>query len=493
MKGKIRCAICGIRHETNTFSTLKTELENFRVRRGEEILQDGLFSSFEEVEWVPTLLAGAPPHGLVSRETYLKLKEELLERLSDALPLDGVYMPLHGAMEVGEIGDGESDLVGSVRELIGEEVPIVASLDLHGNIAPAFAEKANLLTAYRTTPHVDGFQTGMRAVRHLIRCVKEGIRPVNVLVKIPLLLPGEYAITDVEPSRSLYASLRDVESEDGIMDASILIGCAWTDSPHTSVSVIVVAEGEEKVQRARELAFGLAREIWNRRWEFGPEVETLPVEEAIRKAMTAKEHPVVISDSGDNVTAGGAGDMPILLEKLLELGATDAVIAGITDPDAVAGCIQAGVGSEVTLKVGGKLDEVNGYPIEVKGIVENIDPPSLVLLKVEGVRVMLIPDRRPIVALDDFDRVGINPLEQRIIVVKLGLLFSQIREIARRSIMALSPGFTSLRLDQLPYRRIRRPIFPLDGDLSGVMIGCSAAPPVNGSIRLSSEFGPGGV
>ncbi|HEX28860.1 TPA: microcystin degradation protein MlrC, partial [Candidatus Poribacteria bacterium] len=91
MKGKIRCAICGIRHETNTFSTLKTELENFRVRRGEEILQDGLFSSFEEVEWVPTLLAGAPPHGLVSRETYLKLKEELLERLSDALPVDGVY------------------------------------------------------------------------------------------------------------------------------------------------------------------------------------------------------------------------------------------------------------------------------------------------------------------------------------------------------------------------------------------------------------------
>ncbi|HID55469.1 TPA: M81 family peptidase [Candidatus Poribacteria bacterium] len=464
MKGKMRCAICGIRHETNTFSTLRTELENFRIQRGEEILQDGFFKSFKEVEWVPTLLASASPHGLVSREAYLKLKEELLERLSDKLPVDGIYMPLHGAMEVEEIGDGESDLVGSVRRIVGEDVPIVASLDLHGNIAPAFSQAANLLTAYRTTPHVDGVQTRIRAVKHLIRCVKEGIRPINLLVKIPLLLPGEYAITDVEPSRSLYARLQEVELEDGIMDASILIGCAWTDSPHASVSVIVVAEGEGEVQKARELAFGLAREIWSRRREFGPEVETLPVEEAIKEAMKAEKRPVVISDSGDNVTAGGAGDIPILLEKLLELGASEAVVAGITDPDAVARCVQAGEGSEITLKIGGKLDRINGYPIEVKGVVENLDPPSLALLKVNGVRIMLIPDRRPIVTRDDFDRAGVNPLEQQIITVKLGLLFSEIREIARRSIMALSPGFTDLRLDRLPYRYITRPVFPLNGD-----------------------------
>jgi microcystin degradation protein MlrC len=420
MMGKgIRCATCGIRHETNTFSTLRTELEDFRVMRAGEVKLGEFWSSFEDIEWVPTLLAGASPHGLVSKDAYVKLKQELTDRIRDIMPVDGIYMHLHGAMEVEEIGDGESDLVNGVREVVGSDIPIVASLDLHGNIAPAFAESTNVLTALRTAPHVDGSQTERRAVKHLVRCVRDGIRPVNVLIKIPLLLPGEYAITEIEPARSLYAKLWDIESEPGILDASILIGCAWTDSPYTSVSVIVVAEKDAR--RAREYAISLARDIWMRREEFGPEVETVPVEEAVRKAIGAKERPVVISDSGDNVSAGGAGDIPLLLEKLLDAEATDAVVAGLTDPDAVARCAQAGAGSEVSLSIGGKLDKVNGYPLEVTGVVEHIDSPSLAVLSVEGVRVILASDRRAFTSLRSFQQAKIDPLEQQIIVVKVGL------------------------------------------------------------------------
>lgn len=459
---KIRCAICGIRHETNTFSTLRTELEDFRVTRAEEMQLGEFWSSFEGIEWIPTLLAGARPHGLVSKNAYLKLRQELISRLCDAMPLDGIYMHLHGAMEVEEIGDGESDLVKGVREIVGSDVPIVASLDLHGNIAPAFAESTNVLTALRTAPHVDGSPTERRAIGHLVRCVKEGIRPANVLVKIPLLLPGEYAVTETEPARSLYAKLWDIESEQGVLDASILIGCAWTDSPYTSVSVIVVAE--EDTQKAYEYAAALANDIWMRRDEFGPEVETASVEEAVEKAMKAKEHPVVISDSGDNVTAGGAGDIPLLLEKLLDAGATDAVVAGLTDPDAVTLCAQAGVGSAITLNIGGKLDRVNGYPLNVTGIVEHVDPASLAVLRIEGLKVILASDRRAFIDSSTFEQAKIDPLEQKIIVVKVGLLFSDIRDIAQKAIMALSPGFTTLLLKQLPYKRIVRPIFPLDGD-----------------------------
>jgi len=461
-KKKIRCAICGIRHETNNFSSLRTELENFRVLRGKEIQLGESWSSFEDVEWVPTLLAGASPHGLVSKEAYLKLKEELINRLHDELSYDGIYMNLHGAMEVEEIGDGESDLVKGVREVVGSDVPIVASLDLHGNISPAFAESTNVLTALRTAPHVDGSQTERRALEHLMRCVKDGIRPANVLIKVPLLLPGEYAVTEVEPARSLYAKLPEIESKEGILDASILIGCAWTDSPYTSVSVIVVAE--EDIQKAHEQATSLARDIWERREEFGPDVETIPVEEAIRKAMSAKARPFFISDSGDNVTAGGAGDIPIILEKLLDAGANDAVIAGLSAPDAVTICIQSGVGSKVTLNVGGQLDKVNGYPLEVTGIVEYLNPPSLAVLKVGGVKVILTTDRQAFTTLHSFEQAKINPLEQKIIVVKLGYLFAGLRNTAKGAVMALSPGFTSLLLEQLPYKHITRPIFPLDGD-----------------------------
>ncbi len=456
----MRLGICGIRHESNSFSTMRTELENFHVLRGEEILREEFWNSFEGVEWVPTLVARASPHGLVSKGAYLKLKDELINQLSDDLPVDGVYMSLHGAMEVEGIGDGESDLVGSVREIVGSDVPITASLDLHGNIAPAFAESTNALTAMRTSPHVDGYDTRKRAVEHLIRCVREGIRPANVLIKLPLLLPGEFTVTEIEPTRSLYAKLWDIESEAGILDASILIGCAWTDSPYTSVSVIVVAEDDR--QMAYQRANSLAHEVWERREEFGTEVDTVSVEEAISKAMREQVRPVVISDSGDNVTAGGAGDTTIFLEKLLEAKANDAVVAGITDPEAVNLCAQAGAGSEVTLKLGGKLDRINGHPLEVTGIVEHTDPPSLAVLRIGGVKVILISERRAFSELRSFERAGINPLEQRIIVVKVGLLFSEIRDIARKAIMALSPGFTSLMLEELPYKRIKRPIFPLD-------------------------------
>ena len=458
----MRCILGGIRHETNTFSTLKTDLENFHVTRGSEIQLGDFWKSFENIEWVPTLFAGASPHGLVSKDAYLKLKQELINRIRDAMPVDGVYMSLHGALEVEEIGDGESDLVDSVREVVGSDVPISVSLDLHANVAPALAKSTNAMTAFRTAPHIDGFETEKRAVGHLIRCLKEGIRPVNILIKLPLLLPGEFAVTEVEPARSLYSKLPQIESEQGILDASIVIGCAWTDSPYNTVSVIVVAE--EDSRNARECADSLANDIWAHRKEFKADTETATIDETVAEAMRSKEHPVFISDSGDNVTAGGAGDIPIILEKLLDAGATDAVVAGIADADAVKQCIQAGVGSVIKLNIGGKLDKVNGYPLEVIGTVEYLNQPSLAVLKVRGVKVILASDRRAFTSAHDFEQAKINPSEQKIVVVKLGYLFADLRPITRKSIMALSPGFTTLLLNQLPYKRIIRPIYPLDGD-----------------------------
>lgn len=459
---EIRCAICGIRHETNTFSTLKTELKDFHISRGSEIKLSEYWNSFENVKWIPTLSAGASPHGLVSKSAYLKMKDDLIGLLKDNLPLDGIYMSLHGALEVEEIGDGESDLVKTVREIVGWDIPISASLDLHGNIAPALANSTNILTALRTAPHVDGSLTERRAIGHLVKCLKDGFQPVNIMIKIPLLLPGEYAVTEIEPASSLYARINDIETQEGILDASILIGCAWTDSPYNTVSVIVVAK--EDNQKARDCAESLANEIWTRRTEFGPEVETVSVEEAIKKAIESKENPFFISDSGDNVTAGGAGDIPLILEKLLNADATDTVIAGISGPEAVKLCIQAGVNSRITLNIGGKLDKINGYPLQVTGIVEHINPPALAVLKVKGVRVILTSDRRAFTGPYSFEQTNIDPMKQKIIVVKLGYLFADLRSIARKSVMASSPGFTSLLLDTLPYKRIIRPVYPLDTD-----------------------------
>ena len=458
----MRLAICGIRHETNTFSPLRAGIEDFDVRRGDEILADGPWRAFDNVEWAPTLVSKAQPHGLVLREAYEAMAAELVERLCRVSPVDGVYLDLHGAMEVEGMGDGERDLVCRVRDAVGDEIPIVASLDLHGNLAPEVVEKTNVLTALRTAPHVDRRETQTRAIGHLVRCLKEDIRPANAIVRLPMVLPGEHAATGVEPARSLYAGLQEAEAQPDVMDASIMIGCAWTDSPFTSAAAIVVSEHSEA---AGEHAKRMAREIWRRRDEFAPDVVTLSVEDVVRRAVRETRSPVFLSDSGDNVTAGAAGDVPLVLKTLLDNGAPDAVVAGIADAGAVTRCLDAGVGAGLTLTVGGKLDRVNGSPLEVTGRVVSMNPPRIAVFQVEGVRVVLTADRMPFLDLGAFEEANVNPREHEIVVVKHGYLAPELREIAGTSLMAVSPGCTTLALANLSYERIRRPVFPLDEDV----------------------------
>lgn len=458
----LKILLGGILHETNTFSTLRTRIEDFQVKRGFEFMGEKPWCDFKNVEWAPTLIAYAPPHGLVEKSAYLNLKDEMLNRLSVLLPADGILLDLHGAMEVEGIGSGEADLVKNIREIVGEKVPIIASLDLHGNISHELAESTNLLTAFRTAPHVDSMQTKTRALTHLIRCIKKIHNPVNVLVKIPMILPGEFAVTNIEPAKTLYNRLNEIERMEGIIDASILIGCAWSDTPNTSLSITVVAAERKYVKQARELAERLAHEIWDRREEFKPEIKPLPVDEAVEEALRCREWPIIISDTGDNVTAGGAGDTTILLEKLLQAKAGGLLVNSIADSQAVYACAQAGEGSKISLELGGKLDRFNSQPINIKGMVKHIDYPKLAIVKVEDVEIIITSKRKVFTTIDEFKEAGINPFRKRIIVAKLGYLFSDLRKIAKRNIWALTPGFTSLQIEKLPYARVKRPIYPLD-------------------------------
>jgi len=178
---------------------------------------------------------------------------------------------------------------------------------------------------------------------------------------------------------------------------------------------------------------------------------------------------VFLSDSGDNVTAGGAGDLTLVLAQLLAAQAPDAVVAGIADAEAVARCATAGVDARVTVAVGGKLDWVNGSALEVTGVVRHLHPaeaPTLAVLQVEGVQLVVTTDRRAFASFAAFRQAGIEPLAHKIVVVKLGYLFPELRDNAPRAIMVQSPGFTDLRMEALPYRRVRRPIYPLDREMT---------------------------
>jgi microcystin degradation protein MlrC len=471
-KQGMRIAVGGIAHESNTFTPVWTDYRDFRVARGTRMFEGRLrhLLGIDGIELVPSFGAQTVPGGILRGSAYRDLKDELLNELKAVLPVDGVYLSLHGALEVEGIGDGESDLVSSVRGLVGRDVLVSVSLDLHANVSPELVDQADIVTAFRTAPHRDLAETRERAVRLLARSLREGLRPVSALAKPPVLLAGESAVTDVEPARSLYARLPEIDRIPGVLDSSLLIGCAWTDSPFTSTSVIVIAERDQAL--AQRHADELARRVWARRREFALDVEAASVDESIRLATAASERPVFISDSGDNVTAGAAGDMPLLAERLVALGATDALVAGLADPAAVRQCAAAGVGAEVQLSIGGKLDRANGKPFAAKARVQHLSSqsadrdgePDTAVVRVGGASIVLTSDRRPFVDCAGITRAGVDPMTQKIVVVKLGYLFPDLRQRAARAIMALSPGTSDLRLERLPFEHLRRPIFPLDGE-----------------------------
>jgi microcystin degradation protein MlrC len=466
----LRILAGGIMHETNSFSPILTSYQDFllnreRARYADEAGTLAPFDGAHGIELVPAFVASAQPGGLVRRETYEQLKSELLAEFAAGLPADGLLLDLHGAMEVEEIGDGESDLLRAVRELVGEAMPIAVSLDLHGNISPVLIEGAQILTAYRTAPHRDAPATRRRALGLLVQAIRGGTWPTAAMVKLPLVLAGEAAVTDVEPARSLYAQLATITDTPGVLDASLMIGCAWTDSPFARVSIIVVAEHDHAL--AERTAATFAGQVWQLRGQFGYAVEALGADAAIQQAIHSTVRPVYLSDSGDNVTAGAPGDSAHMLARLVAAQATDTLVAGLVDAPAVVACCSAGVGATISLELGASLDPSSGPPQAFEAVVEHVEAGetqgkgATALVRIEGIRVILTAERQAFTERAGIVAHGVDPQAQQIVVVKLGYLFPDLAAHAPRAIMVMTPGATSLRLETLPYQRIGYPVFPL--------------------------------
>ena len=462
----MRIFVGGIMHETNSFNPIPTRVDDFVIARGDDLLDDPGVAPHcgGDVDIVSGFLADAIPSGPIEGETYQYFKGSLLRAIEEAGALDGICLFLHGAMLIEDIDDGEVDLLRSVRNLVGDEILISVSLDLHGNIAAEIAGLANICTAYRTAPHVDMEDTRGRAVALLIDSIRRSLSPRVVVQKIPVMIAGDPAITSEKPASTLYARLDDIDRKDGILNSSLLIGYSWNDSASIGSSVIVTASDVERLDVARSEAAKLAAEFWNVRGEFRFTVPAGSIDETIEMSNSCHETPTFISDSGDNVTSGAAGDIPMFIERLLALGTRKTVYAGVIDPEAVNACRKAGVGSKVSIALGGKLDTINGTPLAVDGRVVNVVDEGVVLA-IDHIEVIVARRRTAFTTLDSFKAFGVDPMHREVIVVKLGYLFPELAAVAARSFIAISPGFASQKLD-LPYKRIPRPIYPLDPDMT---------------------------
>jgi microcystin degradation protein MlrC len=429
------------------------------------------------VEIVPTVAAGAMPGGVVAQPVYEEFKAAVLDAAHD---VDGVCLFLHGAMRAEGVDYAEDLLLRDLRARLGPDIPVSVALDMHANIMPDMAANANALVAYHTAPHDDAYETGEAAARMLLAMLERGVRTAVGFAKIPFLLPGEMAQTSLEPMAGMMRLVSEIEARPGVLSASLANGHCWADVPDVVVAAVVVTDGD--AQRAQDFANELASTFWARRAEFGVSAEAYPMDEAIAVALAAPESTVFLSDSGDNPGAGGTTDVPLLLGKLIEAGASNVLIAGIWDAVAVAECAAAGVGERVTLSVGGKLDTRHGTPLEISGTVRLLSDGLIyrgallqergrarlgpvAVVNVDGIDVILSSTRLSFEDPVQLHRLGLEALDYKIVVLKRGYLTTPFQLIAPRSILAFTPGATNCDVTQMEFVRLKRPAYPLEPEM----------------------------
>jgi len=475
-----RIAIAGIAIESSTFSPAVSEMDAFRVSRGEEIFNLYPFFSKDSLnrnraEWFPALYARSLPGGAVTRETYESLVTEMLDMLRENMPYDGMFFDIHGAMSVVGLDDPEGDLISRIREVIGQETMISTSMDLHGSVTWRLAENTDLITCYRLAPHDDAMESKKRTVDNLLERLESGLgKPkYKAWVAVPILLPGEKTSTRVEPAKSLYEKVAPIADSDGVVDAGIWIGYAWADEPRNQAYVMVTGDDQQKVTDGAEY---LATSFWDVRKEFDFIAPTATLKESLEKAIKSDKRPFIISDMGDNPTAGGAGDVTWTLREILsrpEFKNEDGpslIYASIPGPEFVEMAVKSGVGAEVEGYAGAKVDDRFAPPILLKGMVTAIEhgdqhAQTEVVVKVGSVSVIVTKRRKPYHREVDFTNLGLNPRETDIVVVKIGYLVPELYEMRADWIMALTPGGVDQDLDRLEFKRINRPMFPFDRDM----------------------------
>ncbi|RJL35325.1 M81 family metallopeptidase [Bailinhaonella thermotolerans] len=471
MSRPLRVAIGGVHIESSTFSPHRSGAADFEVTRGQALLDRYGWRGepwAAGVEWVPLVHARALPGGAVEPAAYEAWKEEIVRGLAEA-PVDGMLLDIHGAMSVAGRQDAEGDLIAAIRAVIGSGPLVSAAMDLHGNVSPALFDGCDLLTCYRTAPHVDVWETRERAARNLVEALRRGGRPHKALVHVPILLPGEMTSTRVEPARGLYARIPEVEARPGVIDAAIWIGFAWADEPRCRGAVVVTGTD---ARAAEEGARELGRAFWDARDEFAFVAPAGTMDECLDAALKDDAaRPYFISDSGDNPGAGGADDVTYALERMLARpeirdGRVRAVYASLFDPEAVAGLEGLAVGAPVRVRAGGRLDARPPGPLLLEGTLEALadDPDGgrVASVRVGGLSVFLTSRRMQYRLLESYRRLGVDVAGAGIVTVKIGYLEPELFDAAAGWMLALTPGGVDQDLHRLPYRHLERPIFPLD-------------------------------
>lgn len=485
-----KIAIGSIFTESNHLGGAPTDLACFaryELRRGNEILEQqtgtvgGMLSVLRErqADVAPLLVASACPGGPLTAACYRQLKSEMLERLQAAGPVDGVLLALHGAAAAEDVGDLEGDLLQAVRNRVGPRMPIVGTLDLHAHVTGQMIACADALLAWETYPHKDAYSTGVRGARMLLDIVTGKCRPAMALAKVPVVVGGVLGHT--EGPGPFADVMRFAKSHEGrVLSTSVFLVHPYLDVPDMGGGGLVITDND--LPGAVSLAEQIARRYWERRFDLDPPVST-PAE-AIRRGLALEGGPVLLVETADCCGGGATGDSVATLKALLEIAPQSAALVPVVDPEAAAQCHQAGVGREVKLTLGHKLDRRWGQPLAVTARVARIgagqfrytggiwegqlgDMGPCAVLHIGPIQVLVASHATYDWADEQFRALDLDPSQAKFVVVKNPMNYRLgYAGLMRQAFLLDTPGPTPAVLHHVNFQNIQRPYYPADRDIA---------------------------
>ncbi|WP_031496074.1 M81 family metallopeptidase [Bryobacter aggregatus] len=476
-----RVAVACLMHESNSFHSRKTRYEDFHflpreVERWKNSSTE-VAGFIEEslgrgMEILPLLHGGATPSGPVERASFEQLAGEIVQALHGA-SFDAVYLALHGAMFAEGFPHADEEIVRRVRHEIGPAVPLVVTHDFHANLPPGLLELCDALVVYQQNPHLDTKERGERAARILADMLSGAVRPVQRMVKPPMLWNIVHQNTYRPPLQAITEASIALEREPGILAVSVVGGYQYNDVPFLGPSVVVIADGDG--ERAAREAQRLSEQMWAAHESL--HFDLPDAAKAVRDALSATEFPVALFDVGDNIGGGAAGDATFLFEQLLAQEASGFVVT-LYDPEAVAEAKRVGIDGAFAMFVGGKTDTMHGVPIGVKGHVVSLHAGRYVepevrhggtrfwslghaaVVALEGSTpelpnlLLLTAERSSPNSIHQLVSCGIYPERMRILTVKGTVApVAAYRGIAKQIVMVDTPGATTANPSRFTFHR----------------------------------------
>lgn len=491
----MRIVIGGIMQESNTFSPIKSRVDHFHSHcylTGQDVLKlagsqneiSGFIQACKEqgIEIVPTMYANAVSWGPIETEARQQLKAAFLQQIRKAGKCDGVLLAFHGSMVGEDCDDVEGDLLMEIRRELGNDIPIVITLDNHANITNQIIANIDGIVGYKTYPHIDFFETAYEAAKLLFSMIDNKIRPHLIFKKIPMILPAENMQNTHGPMAALFMEAQKGEQAGRSMVTSLFPVQPWIDVDELGFGVVVVCENPEEGRLEVERLCDMA---WAKRHEF--DIELYETDQVIGMALEDKsKRPIVISDSADSPGAGATGDSNYVLAELLKADVQKQLhcLLSVVDAPAVGMAIEKGVGSTVELSIGYTVNVEQGQPIKVKGIVKRISDGIFtfkggfaantqgnmgrcVVLQIE--KISLLITENPVFTGDPamYRSVGLEPLEADLILVKSANQFrAEYEKISKHIFILDTPGVSSANLKTLHFQKLSRPFYPFDDDFN---------------------------